>query len=552
MAFQLMGLIDPLVQGILATGYNAPTAIQAQAIPAALAGKDIIACAQTGTGKTAAFVLPILHRIEHTVKAKRRRVKALILTPTRELAVQVEKAITGYGRFLDVNAFAVYGGVPIQSQFKALRRGVDIVVATPGRLLDHAQRGTIDLRQVEVLVLDEADRMLDMGFIHDIKKIIADIPAERQTLMFSATMTGDIEKLTAAFQKDPVRIQIGKQHNPIETITQHVYPVSKEQKMDLLLHILQTEEMDSVLIFSRTRIGADRICRDLKRADITAASIHSDHTQKKRLKALDGFRRGQFQVLVATDIAARGINVEGISHVINFDVPGFAEDYVHRIGRTGRAMATGDAITLVAADEVHSLRKIERFIDQTLPVKNYPGFAYTKTVSLDKTPGQKGKKNKPGAAQRKRAQGQQGQQGGSDQSRPKAPGQKKGPFKKSNHKDTGAEGQPRQSYDKTDGGKRPSTPQKSKYKPRQGGYRKDGADAENNSRKPHRKSYDKDSQGQGQKANSKGYSKDAGGEKKSSGFKPFGKKSQATPKKKRKTVVFKGLKKKSDKPHKKH
>ncbi|MHC4552999.1 MAG: DEAD/DEAH box helicase [Planctomycetota bacterium] len=537
MPFSVMGLTDPLVQGILATGYNAPTEIQAQAIPAALEGKDIIGCAQTGTGKTAAFVLPILHKLEHSVKPKRRRVKSLILTPTRELAVQIEKAIVGYSRFLDVSTLAVYGGVPIQKQFKALRRGVDIVVATPGRLLDHANRGTVDLRQVEVLVLDEADRMLDMGFINDIKKIIADVPEDRQTLMFSATMTGDIKKLTATIQKDPVKIQIGKQHNPIETITQHIYPVSKEQKKDLLLHILETEDMDSVLVFSRTKRGADLICRDLKRADIVAASIHSDHTQKKRQKALDGFRSGKFQVLVATDIAARGINVEGISHVINYDVPGYAEDYVHRIGRTGRAMSTGDAITFVAQDEVHSLRKIERFIDQKLDAKNYPGFAYTKTVKLDRAPAAKKKKSKPGSSQRKRAQGKPGQKAGSDQSRPKSPGKKKTTFKKT----------ARKSYGK-DSGSEGAKPKRKSYGKKAGG----------DSSKSKRKSYDKDSRSEGQKSKykpkHKSYKKDGGkdgGEEKKSGYKPFGKRKKATAKKKRKTVVFKGLKKKSEKPHKK-
>ncbi len=536
MPFSVMGLTDPLVQGILATGYTAPTEIQAEAIPAALEGKDIIACAQTGTGKTAAFVLPILHRLEHSVKPKRRRVKSLILTPTRELAVQIEKAITGYGRFLDVSSFAVYGGVPIQKQFKALRRGVDIVVATPGRLLDHASRGTVDLRQVEVLVLDEADRMLDMGFIGDIRKILEDIPDERQTLMFSATMTGDIQKLKATILNDPVQIQIGKQHNPIETITQHVYPVLREQKMELLQHILEMEELDRVLVFSRTKRGADKICRVLKRADITAASLHSDHTQKKRQKALDGFLSGKYQVLVATDIAARGINVEGISHVINFDVPGYAEDYVHRIGRTGRAEATGDAITFVAKDEVHSLRKIERFIDQTLEAKNYPGFAYTKTVKLDKTPAAKKKKSKPGSSQRKRAQSKQGQKATSDQSRPKSPDKKKSTFKKTSRK----------KYGKAAAGEADTS-----RKPKRKSY---GKDSGGEGSKSKRKSYNKDSRSEGQKSKRKSYSKKktSGGDSQNSGYKPFGKKKKATAKKKRKTVVFKGLKKKADKPHKKN
>ena len=437
-----MGLIDPLVQGILATGYNAPTEIQSQAIPAALAGQDIIGCAQTGTGKTAAFVLPMLHRLFHTTFAKRRRVKALILTPTRELAVQIERAVAGYGRFIDVSQLAVYGGVPIQKQFKALRRGVDIVVATPGRLMDHNNRGTIDLREVEVLVLDEADRMLDMGFINDIKKIIADLPKKRQTMLFSATISPEIQKLSANIMKEPTIIQIGRPRNPIETITQHICPVPAEQKMDLLMHLLHDDAMDSVLVFSRTKHGADKICRKLKQADIDAIAIHSNRTQKQRQQALDGFKRGKYQVLVATDIAARGINVEGISHVVNYDVPAFAEDYIHRIGRTGRAEATGDAITFVSHEEIKHIRKIEGFISKKFKPKNIDGFAYKHTVSLDAKLTKDGKKSKPGSSQRQRAKAKQGQRpAASDQSRPKSPEKKKSTFNKTKRKTGDGEGQ---------------------------------------------------------------------------------------------------------------
>ncbi len=409
-----MGLADPLVQGILATGYTAPTEIQSEAIPAVIAGKDIIACAQTGTGKTAAFVLPILNRIENVPqKAKKKKTRALIVTPTRELAVQIEKAIQGYGRFMDLKTIALYGGSRIDIQMRHLRKGMEIIAATPGRLLDLINRGSVNLSMVEILVLDEADRMLDMGFIEDIKKIIKILPVKRQTLLFSATMPAGVKKLAQTIQKSPKTIQIGRQHNPIETITQHIYPVPHIQKMEMLLHLFSKGEMYSVLIFSRTKRGADRICKRLNRGNIEAVAIHSDRTQSQRLRALDGFRRGQYRVMVATDIAARGINVEGISHVINFDVPGYAEDYVHRIGRTGRAEATGDAITFVSQDEVLNLKKIERFIECKFKPELLDDFNYNQKVDIHSSlPGQ-GKKSgrggsKPGSSQRRRFKAKQG------------------------------------------------------------------------------------------------------------------------------------------------
>jgi ATP-dependent RNA helicase RhlE len=385
MPFTTFGLSDPLVRGILATGYTAPTEIQSQAIPAAIRGRDVIGCAQTGTGKTAAFVLPILDRLGHKPAAKERVTKALILTPTRELALQIEKAIRGYGRFVDIRTLAVYGGVNIKGQLNALKRGVDIVVATPGRLMDHMERGTIDLRHIEILVLDEADRMLDMGFINDVQRIVSVLPGKRQTMLFSATISQEVKSLAAEMQKSPEMIQIGRPRNPIETITQHIYPVRKEQKMDLLVHILGASQMYSVLVFSRTKRGADKISRRLKRAGVVSVAIHSGRTQGQRLLAMDGFKRGKYQVMVATDIAARGINIEGISHVINYDVPAFAEDYVHRIGRTGRATALGDAITFVSYDEQKYLRKIENFIGREFKTEIYEGFAYTKSDSLQHT-----------------------------------------------------------------------------------------------------------------------------------------------------------------------
>jgi len=378
MPFKTFGLSDPLVQGILAAGYTAPTEVQSQVIPAAIAGRDIIGCAQTGTGKTAAFVLPILNRLSHERSSKRRVIRSLILTPTRELAVQIEKFILRYGRFLHLQTLAVYGGVSIKGQFNALHHGVDIVVATPGRLLDHMQRRTINFRHIEVLVLDEADRMLDMGFIMDVRKIIAAVPKNRQTMLFSATVTPEISTLAAGVQKSPVMIQIGRPRNPIETITQNIYLVPKEQKIDLLLHLIRVRQMFSVLVFSRTKRGADKINRQLERASLESVAIHSGRTQAQRTRAMDGFKAGKYQIMVATDIAARGIDVTGISHVINFDVPAFPEDYIHRIGRTGRAEATGDAITFVAHDEHKQLRLIERFIGREFTPVECPGFTYTK------------------------------------------------------------------------------------------------------------------------------------------------------------------------------
>ena len=314
---------------------------------------------------------------------------SLILAPTRELAVQIEQAILEYGRFTRLRTLAVYGGVSIDGQFKALRRGVEILVATPGRLLDHIQRGTIVLKNVEVLVLDEADRMLDMGFINDVRRIVSLLPEKRQTMLFSATIPPEIKSLAAKIQKSPKVIQVGQQHNPIETITQHVYPVIKERKIELLIHLLQNQRMDCVLVFSRTKHGADKIQHRLERAGIGSVALHSGRNQNQRQRALEGFKNGKYPVLVATDIAARGIDVEGISHVINFDVPAFPEDYIHRIGRTGRATAAGDAITFVAPDEEKSLLRIQRFINRTFKPERCEDFDYSRPKPAPGQPTQK-------------------------------------------------------------------------------------------------------------------------------------------------------------------
>lgn len=387
MPFKQIGLSSPLVKGILATGYTAPTEIQSRAIPAAIAGKDIIGSAQTGTGKTAAFVLPMLEKLVNEKNPKRKTPRSLILTPTRELAVQIERAILGYSRFLDIKTLAVYGGVDIRAQVKKLRSGVDIIVATPGRLIDHMQRGNIDFKQVAIFVLDEADRMFDMGFINDIRKIIAVLPKKRQTMLFSATITKEVKKLSGGILQSPVVIQIGHERNPAETVTQHIYPVDEKQKIELLLYLLQNVHMYSVLVFSRTRHGADKIRRRLAKANVLSIAIHSDRTQKQRQRALDGFRAGKYQVMVATDIAARGIDVDGISHVINYDVPRYAEDYIHRIGRTGRAESTGDAITFISQDEVMYLHRIEKYIGHKFKAEQCEGFEYVLPVPTLKSSG---------------------------------------------------------------------------------------------------------------------------------------------------------------------
>jgi ATP-dependent RNA helicase RhlE len=374
MPFTKLGLNDQLVQGILATGYSTPTPIQAQAIPLAVAGRDIIGCAQTGTGKTAAFMLPMINLFLNHPSNKGHLTRGLVLTPTRELAQQIDEFAEAYGRFTNLQCASIFGGVNMSNQIKRLQRGVDIVVATPGRLLDHINRRTVNLSHVEFLVIDEADRMFDMGFIQDVKKIISYVPAKRQTLLFSATMSPEVRALVGSIQQNPEQIQIGERRKPVETVRQKFYSVPQDAKIDLLLHIFRTQELDCVLIFSRTKHGADRISTKLERSGIKSVAIHSNRTQSQRQHALSGFKQGQYKVMVATDIAARGIDVEGISHVINYDTPAFAEDYIHRIGRTGRASATGDAITFVGNDERNYFKKIERYTEKNFDLAPYPGF----------------------------------------------------------------------------------------------------------------------------------------------------------------------------------
>ncbi|MGD0339644.1 MAG: DEAD/DEAH box helicase [Bacteroidota bacterium] len=382
MPFSKLDLSDQLVQGILATGYTAPTAIQSQAIPLAVTGRDIIGVAKTGTGKTAAFVLPMLnHLTKQGTYNTTHHARALVLTPTRELALQAEEFIITYGRFTNIQSLTVIGGVSMDNQVKRLRHGVDIIIATPGRLNDHLNRHTADLSKIEILVLDEADRMFDMGFINDVRKIIARMPVKRQTLLFSATMSKEVKALTASIQKNPSLIEIGEQRRPVETVAQAFYTIPQDMKIELLLHLLGSETIDSALVFSRTKHGADKITRRLERNGVQSVAIHSNRTQAQRQRALAGFKQGHYKVLVATDIAARGIDVEGISHVINYDTPTFAEDYIHRIGRTGRATATGDAITFVSAAEQKFVKSIEKYVGRRYDVKRYEGFDYTKKES---------------------------------------------------------------------------------------------------------------------------------------------------------------------------
>jgi ATP-dependent RNA helicase RhlE len=379
MAFAALGLSSTVLEGVKAMGFVDPTPIQLRAIPLVLEGKDVIGSAQTGTGKTAAFALPILTRLAESTGVTR----ALILEPTRELAAQVETAFRDFARFTNIPVAVVYGGVGYGKQNDALRRGVDILVATPGRLLDHLQRGTCKLDKVEYLVLDEADRMLDMGFLPDVRRIIERCPRQRHTSLFSATIPPEIDSLIRWAMRHPQTIEIGARRSPAETVKHVIYPVAESQKTDLLLAILEQVNYDSVIIFCRTKNRADRIGHLLKRNTHSVAFLHSNRTQREREQALRGFRDGRYEVLVATDIASRGLDVRDVSHVVNFDVPQHPEDYVHRIGRTGRAQAAGDAFTLMVAEDATHVQAIERFIGKKIERVKLPDFNYQYTRLFD-------------------------------------------------------------------------------------------------------------------------------------------------------------------------
>ena len=376
--FEQLGLSEELMKAVRDAGYTTPTPIQAQAIPLVLKGRDVMGLAQTGTGKTAAFTLPIVDRL----LGGPQRTRALVLTPTRELCVQVEESVKKYAMHAPISVVSVYGGVPLDPQEKKLRAGVDIVVATPGRLIDHLERQNVVFDDLEVLVLDEADRMLDMGFAPQINRIVADVPRYRQTLLFSATMPPEVEALARKYLRKPIVVQVGRRSQAANTVTHAVYPVPRERKSALLAQLLRDGELDSVLVFTRTKHGADRVVRHLEKDGIEATAMHADKTQPQRTRALQDFKTGRVRVLVATDIAQRGLDITGISHVINYDVPQQAEDYVHRIGRTGRAAREGDAFTFMSPDEIAMVRQIERVIGQPIPRISVPGFDFG-TVAAD-------------------------------------------------------------------------------------------------------------------------------------------------------------------------
>jgi ATP-dependent RNA helicase RhlE len=378
MTFDDLNLAPAIMKAVREQGYETPTPIQAQAIPAVLAGQDLLAGAQTGTGKTAAFTLPLLHRLSQQAAPKSKfggkGVRALVLTPTRELAAQVEESIRQYGKYLDLNSTVVFGGVGMNPQIDRIKRGVDFLVATPGRLLDLQQQGFLDLSTVEVLVLDEADRMLDMGFIHDVKKILALVPKDKQSLLFSATFSDEIRELAATLLKDPQSIQVTPRNTTVQRISQVIHPVGRTKKKQVLLHIIQQNNWSQVLVFTRTKFGANNVAEFLTKNGVNAMALHGNKSQSARTQALSGFKSGDIRALVATDIAARGIDIDDLPHVVNYEIPNVPEDYVHRIGRTGRAGASGEAVSLVCMDEEGFMMEIERFTKQDIPVQLLEGF----------------------------------------------------------------------------------------------------------------------------------------------------------------------------------
>jgi ATP-dependent RNA helicase RhlE len=385
MHFSDLGLKAELQRAVADQGYDTPTPIQQQAIPAVLAGHDLMATAQTGTGKTAGFTLPILHLLMSGPNDRLTRVsktpRVLVLTPTRELAIQVEESVRTYGKHLPINSLAVFGGVGINPQIANLRRGVDILVATPGRLLDHVQQRTVDLSAIEIFVLDEADRMLDMGFIRDIRKVIALLPKKRQNLMFSATFSPEIRELASGLLHQPVSVDVAPRNTAAELVTQKVIETNREQKKDLLEHLFQTRGLHQVLVFARTKHGADALAKRLDKSGIKAAAIHGDKSQGARTRALSDFKEGKLVALVATDIAARGIDIDALPYVINYELPNMPEDYVHRIGRTGRAGMEGEAISLVCHDERGNLKDIEKLIKRSIERVVVPGFEPSATAA---------------------------------------------------------------------------------------------------------------------------------------------------------------------------
>jgi ATP-dependent RNA helicase RhlE len=387
MSFDTLGLMPELLRAVRDNGYETPTPVQAQAIPLVLAGRDLLAGAQTGTGKTAAFVLPILQLLapmaSTSTSPARHAIRCLILTPTRELAMQIEESVRTYGKFLPVRSATVFGGVNINPQVKALRAGIEILVATPGRLLDHYQQGNLNFSQLQFLVLDEADRMLDMGFIRDIKKILALLPARRQNLLFSATFSDDIRQLVSGLLNNPASVDVAARNSAAELVEHLVHPVDRERKRALLSHLIRTQKLDQVLVFCRTKHGANRLSEQLETDGIASSAIHGHQSQPQRIKALADFKEGKITVLVATDIAARGLDISQLPHVVNYELPQVAEDYVHRIGRTGRAGSEGMALSLVCVDEAKLLKDIERLLQRPLPTQVITGFAPDPSIKAE-------------------------------------------------------------------------------------------------------------------------------------------------------------------------
>lgn len=394
MSFKSLGLSDALLKAISKKGYDTPSAIQQKAIPLILERKDVLASAQTGSGKTAGFALPILHILNSEPPLRRRPVRALILTPTRELAAQVQAEFKEYSEYTDLRSTVIFGGVGANPQINALRNGVDILVATPGRLLDLENQGALSLAKIEVLVLDEADRMLDMGFLRDIKKVLSLLPSKRQNLLFSATFSKEIKKLANEFLHHPVLVEATPENTTVEKIDQTVYRVDKAQKTDLIIKLISEGNWQQVLVFTRTKHGANRLSEKLEKAKITSAAIHGNKSQGARTRALSGFKEGKVRVLVATDIAARGLDIPLLPHVINFELPNISEDYVHRIGRTGRAGASGEALSLVSLDEVGYLRDIEKLIGERLQPKILSDFQPTETMAEVKAAEEEKKREK--------------------------------------------------------------------------------------------------------------------------------------------------------------
>jgi ATP-dependent RNA helicase RhlE len=384
LTFDTLGLSADILRAVVEEGYTEPTPIQAQAIPLVLQGRDVLAAAQTGTGKTAAFTLPILERLKAHANTSfspaRHPVRALMVTPTRELAMQIAESVEAYGRHVPLRSTVVYGGVPIDPQIKALLGGIEILVATPGRLMDHVGQRTVNLSQVEILVLDEADRMLDMGFIPDIRKIVALLPSRRQNLLFSATFSEEIRRLAQEFLRDPATVEVAARNTVAENVEQVLYPVDRDRKEDLLIHLIRRDRMEQVLVFTRTKIAASRLASYLDRRGVAAVAIHSDRSQPERTRALEDFKRGEVTCLVATDVASRGLDIEELPYVVNFELPFEPQDYIHRIGRTGRAGSTGIAISLVCTDEVELLKGVQRILKKAIPYQVAEGFIPDRTI----------------------------------------------------------------------------------------------------------------------------------------------------------------------------